>query len=873
MKKTGLNQLREMFLSYFEAKGHKRLPSFSLVPEADKSLLLVNAGMAPMKKYFTGEAKPPSLRVTTCQKCIRTPDIEIVGKTSRHATYFEMLGNFSFGDYFKREAIEWAWDFSVNTVGLSPDEIYISVYEEDDETYDIWKNKIGIAKEKIVRLGKEDNFWELGPGPCGPCTEMYHDKGVEYGCGSEDCMPGCECDRFVEYWNLVFTQFESDGKGNYTELKKKNIDTGMGLERLACIIQGVGNIFEVDTVQNIMQKISDLTGKKYGQDEEVDTSLRVITDHIRSTSFLIADGVLPSNEGRGYVLRRLIRRAARHGRLLGVTKPFLFQVCDCVIDENLSAYPYLEEKRDLVKRVMKNEEENFERTIDKGLELLGQIMDASKDKSISGEEAFKLADTFGFPLELTIEIAEEEGFYVDQKTFSELMAQQRQRAREARKNAGEDGWEKSYDELTTFPPTKKTAYSVLETETVIKAVFEDEDDAMSLQLVPEESPFYVESGGQLGDEGRIFNDSFDFHVEFVASSPNDVLIHGGRLLQGSLPKVGDKVKIVVDKDLREATAKNHTSAHLLHAALREVLGDHVSQAGQEVGADLMRLDFTHFAALNEEEISAVEDLVNNTIMEALPVSEEFMSLEAAKASGAVALFDEKYGEDVRVIRTGGFSAELCGGTHVENTGNIGLFKITSESSVAAGVRRIEAVTGFNAIGHLRMTENKIKNIAQLVKGNVNDPEKRIQSILAKLKEEENKNSALSSKLLKYDAEQLIKNAKDYRGLKLVTAKKQMANPKDIRQLCDDIKATDELMLVVLAGVSEDKSSLSFCAAAGKGAVSLGVHCGNLVREVAKLAGGSGGGRPDSAMAGAKDISKVDKALKAVESLINSQLEK
>ncbi|HOO25109.1 MAG TPA: alanine--tRNA ligase [Clostridiales bacterium] len=871
MEKRGLNELREMFLSYFEGKGHLRLPSFSLVPESDKSLLLINAGMAPLKKFFKGEATPPSLRLTTCQKCIRTPDIERVGKTSRHATYFEMLGNFSFGDYFKHEAIKWSWDFSTNVVGLDPKDIYISVYEEDDETYDIWLNEIGIEKDKIVRLGKEDNFWELGAGPCGPCSELYFDRGEENGCGSPDCKPGCECDRFVEYWNLVFTQFESDGAGNYKELEKKNIDTGMGLERLACIVQSVSNLFEVDTVRNIMQRISEVTGKEYGTDDKTDTSLRVITDHIRSTTFLIADGVVPSNEGRGYVLRRLIRRAARHGRLLGVTGPFLYEVFDCVINENLTAYPYLEEKRELVKKVLLNEEESFERTIDKGLGLLNGIMDEAKGGIIRGDDAFRLADTFGFPLELTVEIAQEKGLAVDEEGFAKLLAEQKQRARNARKNAGEDGWEKAEQSLANLQETERTDHSVLETESKILLIIRDEVNEERAQIVLDKSPFYVESGGQLGDKGRIFSDEFNFEVANASKTQKGVIIHEGRIINGALPRENCVVSVAVDRHLREATAKNHTAAHIVHKALKHVLGDHVSQAGQEVGPDLMRFDFNHFTALSQDEIFTVERLVNEVIMTASPVETELMSLQAAKESGAVALFDEKYGDSVRVVRTGDFSAELCGGTHVKNTGNIGLFKIISESSVAAGVRRIEAVTGFNSIDYLNKLETRLQNLAQTVKGNLTDLEKRVESVMGQIKTLEKEKADLKGKLSRFTAGEILESAEEFEGLKIVTGIIEDSKPNDIRLLCDEIKSKDERTLVVLIGIDTAGESLSFCASCGKEALSKGIHCGLLVKEVSKIAGGSGGGRPDGAMAGAKDISKAKEAFEGIKKEILKQV--
>ncbi|MEG1244339.1 MAG: alanine--tRNA ligase, partial [Oscillospiraceae bacterium] len=715
-----LNEIREKFLSFFESKGHLRLPSFSLVPQADKSLLLINSGMAPMKKYFTGEIVPPKNRVTTCQKCIRTPDIERVGKTARHGTYFEMLGNFSFGNYFKHEATAWAWEFCTKVMEMPIDKIFISIYEDDDETFEIWTKEIGVAPDHIVRLGKEDNFWEHGAGPCGPCSELHFDRGIEHGCGSPDCAVGCDCDRFVEFWNLVFTQFENDGKNNYTPLAKPNIDTGMGLERLACISQNVDNLFEVDTVQNIMKHIMHIADVKYHDNDKSDVSLRVITDHIRSTTFMISDGVMPSNEGRGYVLRRLLRRAARHGRLLGIDHAFLADVAETVIMENASAYPNLVDKHDFIIKIIQSEEESFEKTIDTGMQLLSEMIENAKSNVLSGEDAFKLSDTFGFPIDLTKEILGEKSMTVDEDKFSQLVAEQRQRARAARKDAGADAWKGTGNAAEALSATKFLGYTSLKSQAKLEAIIvngekvETADEGDGIILALNKTPFYAESGGQIGDIGIISSEGFTFEVDNTIKTQNGVFLHEGSIISGTA-KVCENVVAQVDEQTRKSIMRNHTAAHLLQASLRKVLGSHVEQAGQLVTANTVRFDFSHFSALTQEEIAKVEQEINSIILDAVEVSSTEMPIEEAKKLGAMALFSEKYGDVVRVVRAGAFSTELCGGTHVDNSGKLGLFKIISESSVAAGVRRIEGVTGFGVLDFIDEKETLIKSTAQAMK--------------------------------------------------------------------------------------------------------------------------------------------------------------
>ena len=873
MKWTGLNELREKYLSFFESKGHLRLPSFSLIPQNDKSLLLINSGMAPMKKYFTGEVTPPSKRVTTCQKCIRTPDIERVGKTARHGTYFEMLGNFSFGDYFKHEATAWAWEFCTQVLEMPADRIWISVYENDDEAVDIWVKEVGIDPSHIVRLGKEDNFWEHGSGPCGPCSELYFDRGEKYGCGSPTCGVGCDCDRYVEFWNIVFSQFNSDGKGNYPPMEHPNIDTGMGLERLACIMQGVDNLFEVDTVQNIMKHVSRIAGVTYGQNEKTDVSLRVITDHVRSTVFMIGDGVMPSNEGRGYVLRRLLRRASRHGRLLGIHEPFLYQVCDTVIQENLSAYPQLKEKEEYIKKLIRIEEEAFGKTIDSGLELLDQMRGALQGTVLSGEDAFKLYDTYGFPVDLTKDILEEQGITVDEEGFNALMAEQRERARAARKNAGMDAWKGENSVFQQLMANTFVGYERMECEAAVKAVIKGNELADSVAegeeayLVLDVTPFYAESGGQVGDIGTITAEGAVFEVANTVKSPSGVSICIGVQKEGEL-SVGQNVRAQVDRDTRLATMRNHTAAHLLQAALRRVLGTHVEQAGQLVDSRRMRFDFTHFSALTGEELRAVEDLVNQWILDGMEADIREMPIDEARRLGAMALFGEKYGDVVRVVRMGDVSMELCGGTHVDNTSKLGLFHILSESSVASGVRRIEAVTGGNVVDWIRGHQALLAETAETLKAGQQEevPEKAVQ-LTAELKAVQKELEALKAGIAAQKVEELLKTATEVEGLRIVSASFPGTGGDAVRGMCDRARdAATPDTVVVLAGIQEDKGSVSFGCYCGPEAVRRGVKAGDVVREVAKICGGKGGGRPDIAMAGGRDLSKVDEAVKAAASI-------
>ena len=868
MEWTGLNDLREKYLSFFESKGHLRLPSFSLVPQGDKSLLLINSGMAPMKKYFTGEVTPPRGRVTTCQKCVRTPDIENVGKTARHGTFFEMLGNFSFGDYFKREAITWAWEFFAQIVGMPAERIHVTVYEEDDEAYNIWTKEVGLDPSHVKRMGKADNFWEHGSGPCGPCSELHFDRGEAYGCGSPDCGVGCECDRFVEIWNLVFTQFENDGKGHYTHLEHPNIDTGMGLERLACVVQNVDNIFEIDTMQRIMGHIMRLADVKYGEDEKKDVSLRVITDHIRSTTFLIGDGVMPSNEGRGYVLRRLLRRAARHGRLLGVKGPFLADVCDTVIEVNEGAYPVLAEKRDFIKKVIRKEEESFGKTIDTGLTLLDRMIDGCKGKTMSGEDAFKLSDTYGFPLDLTREILAERGMDVDEKRFNELIAEQRKRARDARRDAGMDAWKAAGNAHDDIPATQFMGYETLTQEATLLAAIRDGEPAEYVAageqavLVLDRTPFYAESGGQVGDAGVISNGDFTFRVTHTTKTPGGVFLHHGTLEAGTLASLGS-VTAQVDEKTRRATMRNHTAAHLLQAALRKTLGAHVEQAGSMVNSKEVRFDFSHFEAMTMQEIRQVEDLVNEAILAALPVTTEEMPLEEAKKQGAMALFGEKYGDTVRVVRAGDFSTELCGGTHVDNTAKLGLFKIITESSVAAGVRRIQGVTGAGVLECLYQDEVLLHGAAQAMKANnVSQVAERAQQLSAELKEAQRAIARLNDRIAASQAKELLAQARPVGALQLITARFDDMAPDALRALCETAKGSADNVVCVLAAVQTAKGTVNFAASCAKGAVAAGAHAGNLVRAVAKAAGGSGGGKPDTAMAGGKDAAKTNEALEA-----------
>ena len=878
MKWTGLNDLRELFLSYFESKGHLRLPSFPLIPKDDNSLLLINSGMAPMKKFFTGEVTPPRRRVTTCQKCIRTPDIERVGITARHGTFFEMLGNFSFGDYFKHEAIPWAWEFCTKVLELPVDRLWVTIYLDDDEAYDIWVNEVGIDPKRVVRLGKEDNFWEHGSGPCGPCSEIYFDRGEQYGCGKPTCGVGCDCDRYVEFWNVVFSQFDSDGKGNYPPMEHPNIDTGMGLERLACILQGVDNLFLVDTIQNIMKKVSEITGVQYGEDPKKDISLRVITDHIRSTVFMLGDGVLPSNEGRGYVLRRLLRRAARHGRLLGVHDTFLYRVADTVIAENKGAYPELAEKRDRIVKLLRVEEESFSKTVDQGLQLVGGYLDETVKAGgtvFSGAEAFLLSDTYGFPIDLTKEIAAERGLSVDEEEFGRLMREQKERARAARKNAGADAWAGESAALDGVPETEFLGYGTMEAQAKVLAILKDGERAEAatagdeVAVVLDRTPFYAESGGQVGDTGEIESGGAELTVSGTTKNRAKTFLHRAAVAAGEL-RVGDAVKASVDAERRLAIMRNHTSAHLLQAALRSVLGTHVEQAGQLVDEHRVRFDFTHFSAMTVEELQKVEDLVNEKILSGLAVECREMPIEEAKKLGAMALFGEKYGDVVRVVSAGDFSREFCGGTHMDNTAKIGLFKIVSESGVAAGVRRIEAVTGRNVLGCLDEALGELRQAAAALKlNNASELPRRAEQLSAELRERDREIESLGGKLASLRMESLFAGAKDVGGVKLVTARFADADPAALRVMCDRVREHSPDFVAVLAGVLGGKANIAACA--GDGAQKKGVHAGRLVREVASLAGGSGGGRPDSAMAGAKDVAKLDEALAAAEKIVANML--
>ena len=872
MEWTSLNDIREKYLSFFESKGHLRLPSFSLVPNNDKSLLLINSGMAPMKKYFTGEVTPPRSRVTTCQKCIRTPDIEQVGKTARHGTFFEMLGNFSFGDYFKKEATAWAWEFCTKVLEMPVDKLYVTIYENDDEAFEIWTKQNGVDPSHIVRLGKEDNFWEHGSGPCGPCSEIYFDRGEKYGCGSPDCGPGCECDRFTEFWNNVFSQFNNDGNGNYTELAQKNIDTGMGLERLACIMQGVDNIFEVDTVQNTMKKISEISGVKYHDDAKNDVSLRVITDHVRSSTFMIGDGVIPSNNGRGYVLRRLIRRACRHGRLLGLNEPFLYKVCETVLEDNKVAYPELQDKAELIKKVILSEEESFGKTIDAGLARLDEYIENTEGTVFSGEDAFKLNDTFGFPLDLTKDVLEERGMTVDEEKFNELLANQKATARAARKDAGADAWKNTSVKIDA-EKTVFTGYTDFTAEAKVLALVNADGELVDMlgagekgSVVLDKTPFYATSGGQVADTGVITADGVEIDVEDTSKNADGIYIHSGTVKEGVV-SVGNTVNAQIDADRRKSIMRNHTAAHLLQAALREVLGTHVEQAGQLVNDKEVRFDFTHFNPLTTEELSRVEAIVNKEILACAPVSMQEMPIEEAKKMGAMMLFGEKYGDIVRVVKAGDASTEFCGGTHVASTGELGLFKIVSEASVAAGVRRIVALTGTGVLNYLNECEDTVKFASATFKSADNEVKDRITAIVAENKAKDKEIQNLNAEMTKLKSADMFSSAINVDGLELYTAKVEGTTPDALRSMGDDVKTKGDNVVAVLAGVNGDKAN--FVAVCGKGAIAKGVKAGDLVKEVAKIANGGGGGRPDSAMAGAKDITKIDEALSKAEEIVKS----
>ena len=872
----GLNELREMFLSFFESKGHLRLPSFSLVPQNDKSILLINAGMTPMKPWFKGEEEPPRRRVCTCQKCIRTGDIENVGKTARHGTYFEMLGNFSFGDYFKHEAIAWSWEFLTEVVGLEPDRLYPSIYLDDDEAFDIWNKEVGIPAERIFRFGKEDNFWEHGSGPCGPCSEIYYDRGPEYGCGKPGCTVGCDCDRYIEIWNNVFSQFDNDGHGHYTELKQKNIDTGMGLERLACVCQNVDSLFDVDTVMNITHKVSQLTGAHYGETEKRDVSLRVITDHIRSATFMICDGILPSNEGRGYVLRRLLRRAARHGKLLGVNDPFLYQVVDTVIHENEGQYPDLREKQTYITKVIRTEEENFGRTIDGGMKIFSDLLAEHKqklEKIFSGADAFRLYDTFGFPIDLTMEMAADEGLSVDENAFQKLMQEQKERAREARKALGDLGWA-GVEFGKDVPATEFVGYDHSECDAKIVAIVADEElreeaaAGAEAVVVLDQSPFYAEMGGQVADHGTITADGVVFTVADVQKNKGGKFMHYGRLAQGVL-HVGDTVHAAIDMERRKAIQRAHSTTHLLDAALKKVLGDHVHQAGSLVEPDRLRFDFTHFEAISPEELRQVEELVNDAILEGYPVVTEVLPIEEAKKKGAVAMFGEKYGETVRVVEMSDFSVEFCGGTHVDNTAKAGPFRIKSESSVASGVRRIEATCGKLSLKAMESSQGVLSRAAQFLKT-------APSGLLERMEQQANEMKQLRQALEKFKAEaslgearQFLASAKTVKDLHVLATTRSGVDTAELRTMGDFLRDKDPKAVAVIASINGEK--ITFLAVCGKEAVARGIKAGDLVRHVSAICGGKGGGKPDSAMGGGSDPLKVDDALASVDDFVSEKL--
>ena len=872
----GLNELREMFLSFFESKGHLRLPSFSLVPQNDKSILLINAGMTPMKPWFKGEEEPPRRRVCTCQKCIRTGDIENIGHTARHGTYFEMLGNFSFGDYFKHEAIAWSWEFLTEVVGLEPDRLYPSIYLDDDEAFDIWNKEVGIPAERIFRFGKEDNFWEHGSGPCGPCSEIYYDRGPEYGCGKPGCTVGCDCDRYIEIWNNVFSQFDNDGHGHYTELKQKNIDTGMGLERLACVCQNVDSLFDVDTVMNITHKVSQLTGAHYGETEKRDVSLRVITDHIRSATFMICDGILPSNEGRGYVLRRLLRRAARHGKLLGVNDPFLYQVVDTVIHENEGQYPDLREKQTYITKVIRTEEENFGRTIDGGMKIFSDLLAEHKqklEKIFSGADAFRLYDTFGFPIDLTMEMAADEGLSVDENAFQKLMQEQKERAREARKALGDLGWA-GVEFGKDVPATEFVGYDHSECDAKIVAIVADEElreevaAGAEAVVVLDQSPFYAEMGGQVADHGTITADGVVFTVADVQKNKGGKFMHYGRLAQGVL-HVGDTVHAAIDMERRKAIQRAHSTTHLLDAALKKVLGDHVHQAGSLVEPDRLRFDFTHFEAISPEELRQVEELVNDAILEGYPVATEVLPIEEAKKKGAVAMFGEKYGETVRVVEMSDFSVEFCGGTHVDNTAKAGPFRIKSESSVASGVRRIEATCGKLSLKAMESSQGVLSRAAQFLKT-------APSGLLERMEQQANEMKQLRQALEKFKAEaslgearQFLASAKTVKDLHVLATTRNGVDTAELRTMGDFLRDKDPKAVAVIASINGEK--ITFLAVCGKEAVARGIKAGDLVRHVSAICGGKGGGKPDSAMGGGSDPLKVDDALASVDDFVSEKL--
>ena len=876
-KPYGVNELREMFLSFFESKGHLRLPSFSLIPQNDASLLLINSGMAPMKPYFTGEVEPPRHRVCTCQKCIRTGDIENIGKTARHGTYFEMLGNFSFGDYFKHEAINWSWEFLTKVVGLDENRLYPSIYENDDEAFEIWNKEVGVSAERIFRFGKEDNFWEHGSGPCGPCSEIYYDRGEKYGCGKPDCTVGCDCDRYMEVWNNVFSQFNNDGQGNYTELVQKNIDTGMGLERLAVVCQDVDSLFDVDTVMNITHKVTELTGASYGQSVKMDVSLRVITDHIRASTFMIADGVLPSNEGRGYVLRRLLRRAARHGKLLGVNEPFLYKVVETVIQENECHYTYLRERAEYITRIVKIEEENFCRTIDGGMSIFAAKLAEHKAKGetqFSGADAFLLADTYGFPIDLTIEMVADEDMTLDMDEFNRLREEQKVRAREARKALGDLAWA-GIDLGLDNTPTTFVGYTENNCQAKVLAVCVGEEVSGTIAggesgiIVLDKTPIYAEMGGQVADTGVILVGNSRFQVNNVQKDKGGKYLHHGKMISGSI-KVDDEVCASIDVERRKAIMRAHSATHLLQKALQTVLGDHVHQAGSYVEPDRLRFDFTHFSALTPEELAKVNSIVQNSVLEGYAVNVREMPIEEAKASGAAALFSEKYGDTVRVVNMGGYSIELCGGTHLDNTAKVGPFEIESECSVASGVRRIEAITGKACLQKMEKNQQMLFEVASKLKTKPAEIPTRVQSYMEEVKDLKRAIEQYKAKEASGEVERFLFGSRKMGNFHVLTSVVPNADAAKLRQMGDMLRDKDPGVVAVLASVSGDKPT--FLAVCGKDAVAGGLKAGELVKQVCCCCGGSGGGKPDSAMGGGKDITKVDNALALVDDYVASKIQ-
>lgn len=880
MQQMGLNEIRSKFLKFFESKDHYLKESASLVPQNDKSLLLINSGMAPLKNYFAGVEVPPSVRMTTCQKCIRTGDIENVGKTARHGTFFEMLGNFSFGDYFKEQSISWGWEFVTQHLNIPEEKVWVTVYEEDDEAFGIWENQIKIPKERIVRLGKDDNFWEIGIGPCGPCSELYFDRGEEYGCDNPDCKPGCDCDRYLEFWNHVFTQFNRDEEGKYGQLEHKNIDTGMGLERMACIMQGVDTIFDVDTIKHILNTVEKMANVEYGKGGKTDVSIRIITDHIRAVSFLVADGVLPSNEGRGYVLRRLLRRAARHGKLLGIKENFLYKLVDEVIKVSGEAYPELVEKESYIKKVIRIEEEKFNETIEQGMEILASyIADLKKngETTLSGENAFKLYDTYGFPIDLTQEILEEEHLSIDEEAFNGEMNKQRERARSARGNMDGESWkEDPLSKLDSSVASTFEGYFELENSGIIKAIVKDNelvDSAVAgdkVIVVLDKTTFYPEGGGQAGDAGLLVNKNEDIVVEVIDTKKgaNNTIKHIGIVKSGMI-NTGEKLSTIVDKEIRMASARNHSATHLLHKALKEVLGEHVNQAGSLVTSERLRFDVTHFEAITKEELKVIEEKVNDVILESLNITCENMSINDAKNKGAMALFGEKYGDEVRVVSMGDYSIELCGGTHLTNTSQIGMFKILSEGGVAAGVRRIEAITGRAVYNYLKEKEEIISNACSNLKTKEDSLSQKVTSLIEENKSLSKELHDMKTKMSLQAVDSVLDSKLDVNGVNLVTTKFEGMDMNTLKEVADNLR--DKLVsgVVVLANTTDDK--LNLVATATKDAVDKGVHCGNIVKSIAQIAGGKGGGRPNMAQAGAPDVSKVDEALNHASEVLKSQV--